>query len=109
MGIDNSHLRSFRIKIDDEMQTQITDELRNNNVDKQQLVSDAADWFVGQRVIGALPPRYFASPHNANYECLWVKRETAQRLHKIAESDGTKASRVLYTALARYIENLKEV
>ncbi|WP_042857964.1 hypothetical protein [Dickeya sp. NCPPB 3274] len=107
MGTDkNKHLRSFRIKIDGPIQQRLQQELSDADMGKQELIGLACDWFVEKRVTGVLPPRYFVSPHDSQYECLWLREETAKRLHDIASSDGTKASRVLYTALARYIENL---
>ncbi|AUQ43820.1 hypothetical protein [Yersinia ruckeri] len=104
MGMPNDHLKFFRIRIDEDIIEKINRETQIKDGMKQDLISDAADWFATQRSKGEFPPRYFASPTCAEYEPIWVRKETAKRIQDLAKTDGTNASRVLYTALARYVE-----
>ncbi len=105
----NNDLHFFKLKVEPEITDRIQQLLDFSEGEmKTQLVSDAAEWFIKERLDGKLPPRYFASPSDAPTVGFWVRKDTAKHIQELAETDNQKGNRVIYTALARYIENHKD-
>lgn len=105
MTSNNDQYKFFKLKVEPEISHRIQQllDLSDDGL-KTDFVSDAAEWFIKERLNGALPARYFASPTDAPTVGFWIRRDTAKHIQELAETDNQKGNRVIYTALARFIE-----
>ncbi|MBB6117762.1 hypothetical protein F4826_004741 [Rahnella inusitata] len=105
MTSNTDQYKLFKLKVEPEISLKIQQllDLSDSNL-KTDLVSDAAEWFIKERLNGGLPARYFASPTDAPTTVFWIRKDTAKHIQELAETDNQKGNRVIYTALARFIE-----
>ncbi|MCL6336320.1 hypothetical protein EXT65_21240 [Pectobacterium carotovorum subsp. carotovorum] len=105
--MSSSEMKFRRLKVDAEL-IQTIDNLANLRGDKKaDVIGDTIDWFINNRTNGSIAPRYFASPNDAPYAGMWLKPETIEKIETLAKADSQNPNRVLYTALARFIEKEK--
>ncbi|MBD5760113.1 hypothetical protein IF821_22985 [Citrobacter freundii] len=96
-----------RIKIEDNLFDSI-ERLANLRGDqKADIIAETVEWLVKNREEGSIPPRYFASTENAHYKNFWVKPDTIRSIEDLAKADNQNPNRVIYTAIARFIEKDK--
>lgn len=96
-----------RLKIDTDLISTIDNLVSTTGEQKADILGETIDWFVKNREDGKLPPRYFISPIDAPYTGLWLKPDTIKKIESMAESDNQNANRVIYTAIARFLEKDK--
>lgn len=96
-----------RFRIEPELLEKLDSLAKVRGEQKADIIADTLEWFLQQRQEGNLPPRYFASPNEAPYTGVRIKNSTEEKLQRQAKTDNQNPNRVLYTAIARYIEKDK--
>ncbi|EJJ0671702.1 hypothetical protein ACNJ8R_004143 [Cronobacter sakazakii] len=105
-----SHPRDWkfkRLKIDEDLINTIDNLAGTRGEQKADILGETIEWFVKNRSDGTLPPRYFVSPNDAPYTGLWLKPDTIRKIEELAQTDNQNPNRVIYTAIARFIERDK--
>ncbi|EDK1561886.1 hypothetical protein [Enterobacter hormaechei] len=98
----------LRLKIDEDLIEQIDNIAKTRDEQKADVLADTIDNLVKSRADGTASKRYFASPESATYKSIWVKPETYKTICMLADTDDQNLSRVIYTAIVRFIENPKD-
>ena len=96
-----------RFRIEPELISQIENLANVRGEQKGDIIAETMEWFIKNRSDGSISPRYFASPNEAPYTGIWVTPDTAKKIDSMAQTDSQNSNRVIYTAIARYIDKDK--
>ncbi|WP_303745450.1 hypothetical protein [Enterobacter hormaechei] len=106
--MSNPDWKFKRLKVDADLMKTIDDLANLRGEQKADIIGETIDWFINNRSNGTIAPRYFVSPNDAPYSGMWIKPETFDKINDLAKADNQNANRVIYTAIARYIEKDKK-
>ena len=95
----------FRLKIDDDLIEQIDNIANTRGEQKADVLAETVEHLVKSRADGTASKRYFSSPESAAYKGIWVKPETYKTVCMLSQTDDQNPSRVIYTAIVRFLEN----
>ncbi|HCB1716443.1 TPA: hypothetical protein MYP99_004623 [Citrobacter freundii] len=95
----------MRIKIDEDLIEQIDNLASTRGEQKADVVADTVEHLVKSRADGSASKRYFSSPESAAYKGIWIRPETYKTIRMLSETDDQNPSRVIYTAIVRFLEN----
>nr|WP_242453228.1 hypothetical protein [Citrobacter pasteurii] len=95
----------MRVKIDEDLIEQIDNIASTRGEQKADVVADTVEHLVKSRADGSASKRYFSSPESAAYKGIWIRPETYKTICMLSDTDDQNPSRVIYTAIVRFLEN----
>ncbi|EJO8074331.1 hypothetical protein Q3R63_004452 [Salmonella enterica] len=98
----------LRLKIDEDLIEQIDNIAKTRGEHKADVLADTIENLVKSRADGSASKRYFASPESAAYKGIWVKPETYKTICMLSDTDDQNPSRVIYTAIVRFLDDPKD-
>lgn len=96
-----------RFKIEDDLMQTIDNLAETRGEQKADIIAETVEWLVKNRSEGKISQRYFSSPDNAPYKGIWLKPDTIRTIEMLSEADNQNPNRVIYTAIARFIDKDK--
>ncbi|EFR6141887.1 hypothetical protein HYK36_004272 [Salmonella enterica] len=94
----------LRLKIDEDLIEQIDNIANTRGEQKADVVAETVEHLVQSRADGSASKRYFSSPESAAYKGIWIKPETYKTVRMLSDTDDQNPSRVIYTAIVRFLD-----
>lgn len=95
----------LRLKIDDDLIEQIDNIANTRGEQKADVVAETIEHLVQSRANGTASKRYFSSPESAAYKGIWIRPETYKTICMLSDTDDQNPSRVIYTAIVRFLDD----
>ena len=94
----------YHLRIPDAMRDGVRAQAKSRGVTMNEIQDEACTWFLKNKAKRSY--MHYIAPHRAGeYRTLWIDSRLSERLRTVAERDYVPVARVIYTALALYLED----